>query len=189
MHIAVDLDDVILDFAGGVQRAIQTEYGVHVELDTWELKHKLDPILGQSWWTWLKTRDWLWPNFPAIEGAIGGLAQLRRDGHYLEIVTSKPEWAEYSVWKWLGKWRPPVNRVTIMDSNAGVTKSQSTDAQLLIDDRNLNCEEFIAAGRSAVLFMGQAHYKKTQHQWDGPKVKTWAEALHFVKDMDYALKS
>ncbi len=184
MHIAVDLDDVILDFAGGIQRAIQTEYDTYVELDDWAVAKKLDPIIGYSWWKWLRQRDWLWPNFPAIPGAIGGLSTLRDDGHYLEIVTSKPEWAEYAVWKWLGKWRPPVQRVTIVDTNSGVFKSEVTDAELLIDDRNKNCQEFIDAGRKAVLFMGQAHYKKTHHQWKGPSVKTWAETVDYVRELD-----
>lgn len=182
MHLAIDLDDVILDFAGGVTHAMQVEYDVNVELDDWDLSGKLNPIIGYSWWTWLKQRDWLWPNFPAIPGAIGALGVLRKEGHYLEIVTSKPEWAEYSVWKWLGKWRPPVNRVTIMDTQTQGGKSEWTAAELLIDDRNKNCQEFLDNGRDAILFMGQAAYKKTHHDWHGTRAHTWAEVVDLVRE-------
>src|SRR3989304_4519888 len=134
MYIAVDLDDVILDFGLGVRMAIETEYGIVVPpFDKWEMHEILDPILGKSWWKWMRERDWLWPNFPAVQGAIGGLTHLRDHGHYLEIVTSKPEWAEFSVWKWVGKWRPPVNRITIVDMDT--PKVSATDADVLIDDK------------------------------------------------------
>lgn len=80
-HIAVDLDDVVLDFCGGVRKAIETEYGVTLpEFEEWDLHKSLDPIIGYSWWKWMKQRDWLWPNFPVIPGAIGALDQLRREG-------------------------------------------------------------------------------------------------------------
>ena len=119
MHLAVDLDDVVLDFANGVLNAFETEFGeTHpYDGDPWGpsmvafTKHPTLLAAGyKSWWDWLRARDWLWSNFPAVPGAIGGLQTLRHQGHYLECVTSKPEWAEPQVWKWLGKWRAPFNR-------------------------------------------------------------------------------
>lgn len=153
LHLAIDLDDVVLDFTGGLRTAVQTEYGVNVdEFDKWEIREVLDPILGRSWWKWMRERDWLWPNFPVIPGAIGGLTQLRSDGHRLEIVTSKPEWAEYAVWKWMGKWRPPVHAVTIMNTGNGDRKVDATDADLLIDDRADSVVDFAEEGRVGILF-------------------------------------
>ena len=150
-HWAVDLDDVVLDLTGGVRRTVAREHGVEVpEFDSWNMDLILKPILGQPWMKWMRSKDWLWATFPAIDGAIGGLETLRRRGIYLECVTSKPEWAEPQVWKWLGLWRPPFNRVTIMGD--GTRKVDVTDATLLVDDKPQNCQEFLDEGRRAILF-------------------------------------
>lgn len=150
-HLAVDLDDTVLDFTGGLCAVIQKEYGVELpEFEEWDFHHVLDPIVGGSWWKWMRRREWLWSTFPAIDGAIGSLDLLRSRGHYLELVTSKPEWGEASVWKWLGKWRPPFNRVTIVGQHD--VKVAVTDAEVLIDDKIENCMEFTDVGRRAILF-------------------------------------
>lgn len=172
MKIALDLDDVILDFCTGLRHAVKTEYGVDVEFDSWDLNHTLNPVLGKSWWKWMRERDWLWSNFPAVQGAIGGIDILRQQGHYLEIVTSKPKWAEYSVWKWLGKWRPSVHRVTIVGTDD--KKSDYTDARVLVDDKPDNCRDFLDAGRSAILF-DRPH---NQHSQKGFIIaRNWAEVV------------
>jgi 5'(3')-deoxyribonucleotidase len=155
LHIAVDLDDVVLDFVGNLVNIVNTEYGTDLDVTDvveWDLSKALDPILGESWWGWWKRRDWLWAQAPAIPGAIGGLERLRQAGHYLEIVTSKPRWAEAQTWRWLGKWRPPVHRVTIVDADAHPNKADFTDADLLIDDKPSNIEDFVNAGRTGLLF-------------------------------------
>ncbi len=151
MHIAVDLDDVVLDFVGGVRRSVKSEFGIDLPddaIDRWDLHEILDPIIGRSWWSWLRDRDWIWATFPAIDGAMGGLEQLRRDGHYLECVTSKPRWAEYNVWKWIGKWRPPFQRVTITGPDE--KKVDWTNAEILIDDKPQNIQEFAGEYRLGI---------------------------------------
>ena len=125
-----------------VMETFQREYGARPEYDgqpwgaqaTAFYKHPLLLESGYaSWWDWLRDRDWLWSTFPAVEGAIGGIKRLRAAGHYVECVTSKPEWAEFNVWKWLGKWRPAFNQVTIV--NTGQSKLDFTDADVIVDDK------------------------------------------------------
>ena len=145
MRIAVDLDDVILDFVGNLCTVINTEYdaGLNPEdIVEWDLRKVLDEYVGENWWRWWKERDWLWALAPAVPGAIGGLRTLRKEGHDVEIVTSKPEWAEAQTFRWLGKWRPPVKRVTIVGMDE--KKAEVSDAELLIDDKPLNIEEWVA---------------------------------------------
>ena len=152
-RVAVDLDDVVLDFVGGLCEAVHTEYGVMVPQEAitdFNLKPFLDPIIGRSWWSWMRDRDWLWSHFPAVPGAIGTLDRLRREGFYLELVTSKPEWAEHNVLRWLGKWRPPFNQVTIVGPKD--RKVDFTDAFVLVDDKLDNLVEFSAEGRFGILF-------------------------------------
>ncbi len=153
MHIAVDLDDVVLDFVGNLVAVLQREYGstlTQEDITEWDLRKVLDPIVGENWWHWWKRRDWLWAQAPAVPGAIGGLTTLRRKGHYLEVVTSKPDWAEAQTWRWLGKWRPPVQQVTIVGPDA--RKVDFTEADLIIDDKPDNCLQFVNEDREAILF-------------------------------------
>jgi uncharacterized HAD superfamily protein len=176
MRIAVDLDDVVLDFVGGLREAVKKEYGVEIPEESirdFNLRPYLDPIIGRNWWSWMEERTWLWANFPAVDGAIGTLDRLRRDGHYLELLTSKPRWAEHNVYKWLGKWRPPFQQVTIVGKDDN--KADFSDATILIDDKWENVEDFSNAGREALLFT-RPHNEK--HLWlpdRVQRVKGWAE--------------
>jgi len=124
-HIAVDLDDCVLDFCGGLRAA----------------------------------------------------DRLRRQGHYLECITSKPPWAEHNVYKWLGKWRPPFQRVTIVGQDD--VKADFTDADLLIDDRVENCNGFRREDRQAILF-GRPHNAKVVRGATIWRAEGWPEVLEMV---------
>jgi len=170
---------VVVDFVGGLIRAVNLEYGTHLtkeDINGWDLHPVLDPIIGRSFWAWLRDREWLWANFDVIPGAIGAIDTLRRQGHYVEMVTSKPEWAEHNVWKWLGKWRPAFNRVTIVGIDKN--KSEATDADLLIDDKPMNCLDFINSGRQSLLF-AQPHNLSLRH--GHTVVENWSDALSIIK--------
>lgn len=191
MHIAVDMDDVMLDFVGGVLAAVKKEYGVAIPTESitaWNIGPVLNPIIGRSWWDWLKDRAWLWAHFPAIDGAIGGVDRLRRDGHYMELITSKPDWAEHNVYRWLGKWRPAFQRVTIVGPKDN--KADFTDASLLIDDKPANCEDFILADRRAILFTAPHNLSFDQasvKSIDGlamPRANDWSVVVELVKRLE-----
>ncbi len=159
-HIALDLDDTILDFVNHVCSVLRMEYGVDLtpedDIIEWNLNKVLDKIVGENWWNWWKERDWLWALAPAVPGAIGSIRTLHRSGHYLEIVTSKPEWARAQTWRWIGKWRPEVDRITIVpfEVNARVGKHEVSQATLLVDDKPSTCYDWIADApwRRAILF-------------------------------------
>jgi deoxypyrimidine-specific 5' nucleotidase type C protein (NT5C) len=159
LHLAIDLDDVVLDFMPSVMESFYREYGIRPEFDgqpwgemaTKFYKHPLFLESGyKSWWDWLRDREWLWATFPAVPGAIGGIKRLRADGHYVECVTSKPEWAEHNVWKWLGKWRPSFQQVTIVTT--GEAKIDMTDADVIVDDKQETVQDFRNNGRYGILF-------------------------------------
>ena len=159
LHIATDLDDVVLDFAPSVLEAFRKEYGVTIPFDgdAWGadmIAFGHHPLLLESgyksWWDWLRDREWLWATFPAVPGAIGGIKRLRAAGHYVECVTSKPDWAEHNVWKWLGRWRPAFQRVTVV--SPGQRKVDLTEADVIVDDKLGTCDEFLRAGRQAIWF-------------------------------------
>lgn len=182
-HIAVDLDDVVLDFVGGLRTALYMEYGVDLSEDDitdFNLKPFLDPIIGRSWWSWMRDRSWIWSHFPAVPGAIGTLDRLRREGYYLELVTSKPEWAEHNVYRWLGKWRPPFQRVTIV--GPADNKADKTDARLIVDDKFENVRDFVAAGRSGLLF-SRPHNRNVEVGDGIVRVNNWHEVYEAIKEV------
>lgn len=177
MDIALDFDDVICGFTDGVRDAVRHEFGVDVPITQWDLSEILNPIVGQDWFSgWLRERPERWTSFPAIDGAIGGIAQLRRDGHYIEVVTAKPEWAEFVIWEWFGIHRPAVNRVTIVD--IGVPKTEASDADLLVDDNVGNIEQWLNDGRDAVLY-SQAH--NSGRLSNAPRVANWKELVELIR--------
>lgn len=148
------------------------------DIHDFNLRPFLDPIIGRNWWDWMRDRDWLWENFPAVNGAIGGLDRLRRAGYYLEIVTSKPQWAEYAVWKWLGKWRPPVNRVTIVGPKD--IKAEFTDASILIDDKAENISEFILYGGEGILF--SRPHNRSVNIAGAYRADNWGQVVDLILD-------
>jgi len=186
LHVAVDLDDVVVDFMAGVMHSFELEYGVRPEWDgrPWGdsavefTMHELFKESGyKNWWGWLRDREWLWAQFQAVPGAIGGVKRLRAAGCYMEAVTSKPDWAEHNVWKWLGKWRPPFNRVTVINSTNGDRKVDFTPADVMVDDKLQTCEEFIDAGRYAVHFDRSGVESRSGELWT---VTDWQQAVAAV---------
>jgi len=184
MRIAVDMDDVVVDFIGGLLAAVKKEYDVDIkvsDIKQWDLKPVLNPIIGRSWWAWLRDREWLWANFDAVDGAIGAIDRLRRAGHWVEMVTSKPDWAEHNVYKWLGKWRLNPQRVTIVKVED--KKANFTDADVLIDDKPSHCADFIATGRKAILFTA-AHNRAMTTPAGARRAESWIEVLDIIEEMD-----
>jgi len=183
-HVAIDLDDVTVDFMHGVMDAFETEYGGRWPYagHSWSsaleafYKHPLFLESGyKSWWEWLRDREWLWARFPAVPGAIGGIARLRTAGWYVEAVTSKPKWAEHNVWKWLGHYRPPFNAVTIVSPD--MDKVAFTTAAVIVDDKEATCRSFHRDGRQAVLFA-----RHEQHE-PGPYLvaRDWEDVIKHME--------
>jgi hypothetical protein len=192
VHIAVDLDDVTVDFMNNVLDCFEREFGERPAFDgnTWGdsatalYKHPLFIAAGyKSWWDWLRERDWLWGIAPAVPGAIGGIKTLRAAGHYVEAVTSKPEWAEPQVYRWLGKWRPAFQRVTIVTT--GQKKTDYTDADLIIDDKLETCAEFLADNRLAIWFHRPGYTSALAHDLPGGLcvATTWSDVVQIVKEL------
>lgn len=165
LHIAFDMDDVVLAFTEGVMETVNRDYDANLStedvVDWYFGKYGLDEVLGRSWWAWMQDHNWLWSEkFKPVPGAVGYVEDLRRQGYYLELITSKPPWAEHHVYAWLGRYfkGPSFQTVTIIDatqsSKYNVAKSQVSDADVLIDDRDKNVMEWVESSESrhAIVF-------------------------------------
>ena len=126
----------------------------------------------------MRDRSWIWAHFNAVDGAIGTIDRLRREGHYLELVTSKPEWAEHNVYRWLGKWRPAFQRVTITGPED--VKADFTEADVLIDDKFENCRDFVKDGRYALLF-DRPHNRSVVAEGNIIRVHDWHSVLSQIR--------
>lgn len=192
MHIAVDQDDVMLDFIGRVRECFRKEFGFEgipeyrgspwgQEVVEFYKHPRLVEAGYDNWWDWLRERDWLWGTAEAVDGAIGGVRTLRAKGHYVEMITSKPRWAEPQVYRWLEKWRPPFQRVTIIDSSSGERKVDFTKADVIVDDKLKTCQEFTGAGRRAILF-DRGHVQTAEALLD-PRLEVahdWQDVLDII---------
>lgn len=184
MRIAIDIDDVVMDFWRSLESSVATEYGIELDYEAnkqWDeapLKH-LD-IFGvdRGWWDWLRDRDWVWATFRPVPGAIGAIDSLRRNGYYVELITKKPDWAEWTVWKWLGRWRPAANRVTIIGSDQN--KAEYSDADLLIDDNIDNCIDWLRTGRPIILFDRPWNREVPIQLRDQYRAENWRAVLELI---------
>lgn len=181
-HIAIDMDEVIVDFVGGLLGSINLEFGTELteaDITEWDMGKVLDPIIGYSWWKWLKARSWLWAQYQPVPGALGGIDKLHHAGHRLEIVTSKPKWARYTVWTWMGRYRPAVDGVTIVD--VGQSKRESTDARILIDDNWDNCMDWTEHGTNdGWAYLLDKPWNSGQRHMGINRVSNWDDILKEV---------
>lgn len=174
LHIAVDIDDVVMNFWSDLVKSINLEYGTVIdpeETPNWDdnaVKKLAVFGPGRTWWEWLQERDWIWHTFQPVPGAIGGIDLLRRQGHYVEALTAKPEWAEWTVWKWLGKWRPAFHRVTIVPPDE--SKSAHSDARVLIDDRDKNIREWVDSDPSRIGVLFKRPWSNAESFWQEARV-------------------
>lgn len=158
-HVAVDLDDVTVDFWPGIAAAFAKEYDIVLPVvHPWSdeakkfYNHELFAASGyKDWWAWLRDNRHLWGKvFEPVPGAIGGIRRLRAAGWYVEAVTSKPQWAERSVYEFIGRYNVPFQGAVIVPP--GESKLDWTDAGVIVDDKLQTCIDFNKAGRAAVLF-------------------------------------
>lgn len=155
--IALDMDEVIVNFVDGILDAINLEFGSDLkreQITEWDMGSVLNPVIGYSWWKWLESHSWVWAQFKPTKGAIGAIDKLAQmEGVEIEIVTSKPEWAVWTVWKWLGKYRPNIHKVIVVKPHE--KKCQVSDAEILVDDNWDNCYEW-----------GLSDHARTALLWD-----------------------
>lgn len=178
MRFAIDMDDTLVALSDQLIKCLNMEYGCHktkADFNPWGW-HSLDDLFEDdtTWWDWLQRRTWLWAKADAIPGAIGGIEKLRGRGHKIELLTSKPEWAEWVVWAWLGKWRPAVHSVIIVGDHQ--CKADVSDADVLVDDGMHNIMPWVETGRRAIIFD-----QPWNHDHLGAKnairAYTWADVL------------
>lgn len=188
LHVVLDLDDVVLDFEGGAIEAVNRDFDADFDIRKktgYDLDKYLNPIIGGDWWEWLENHAWLWgEKFKPVPGALGGIEKLRAAGHWIEIVTAKPEWAEDQVWVWFAKYKPRVHQVTFAPMQEISKADLSPEGDVLVDDKWENCLEWAATGRLAILFTrpGNTQYGRWESLPDHiVRANNWASVLRTIE--------
>lgn len=204
MKLALDVDDVLLDFGTRILDTVNMEYGATLKIEdvtSWNLSELLDPILGEDWWAWWEERDWLWANAKAVPGAIGGLRRLHQQGHYIQLITAKPYWARKGLNQWLGKWNPYFDELIVGSARPPMEKHLVSDALVLVDDKPDNVESWAGTGRIGLLFSRPHNLEYVAPLWEDvasyqlapfPKqvtrVRNWAQVLDAINAIEEALE-
>ena len=121
MRLGIDLDGVVADFNSGWVTRYNQEFGTDIPLDAmraWNgipaLTHFRD--MGE-FWRWARDHGGhsMFRHLETYPGAVDQLSSLRRKGHDVVILTSKPNWAVHDTFAWIADHRIPTREVHILE--------------------------------------------------------------------------
>ena len=111
VRLGIDLDGVVADFNSGWVTRYNEEFGTDIPLDAmraWNgipsLTHFRD--MGE-FWRWARDHGGhsMFRHLETYPGAVETLSDLRRKGHDVVILTSKPNWAVHDTFAWIADHR------------------------------------------------------------------------------------
>jgi 5'(3')-deoxyribonucleotidase len=118
LRLGIDLDGVVADFNGGWTRLHNDEFGGSLSPDlvtTWDGLHSLGGFDNMdSFWAWARGNDErpsIFRHLDLLPGALDTLQALDAEGHYVVIVSTKPDWAVHETMHWLADNRIPTREV------------------------------------------------------------------------------
>ena len=127
MRLGIDLDGVVADFNAGWMKLHGEEFGTDLTsdlVDTWDGLHRVGGFADMNeFWRWAEggaSRPSIFRHLDPYPDAIDSLRLLRRRGHEIVIVTTKPEWARTDTFRWLADHAVPTNEVHLADRKSNV---------------------------------------------------------------------
>jgi len=126
MRLGIDLDGVVADFNEGWIRLYNQQFGADIPLDavtSWGAPPRLTHFkhMGE-FWDWssdIEGRSLFWHLKPYPD-AIPALEDLDRAGHDIVILTTKPPFAIWDTFEWIGHHRLPTTEVHILEEKGEV---------------------------------------------------------------------
>lgn len=155
MRIAVDLDGVCYEWERTVRYMLR-EYRGYTREQLPESKHwnSIEEQVEKSDWKWLWSdgvREGLFRYGHMMTGARRGLQVLATQGHRFVIVTHRPEAAVPDTIDWVTLYFKGLPYIGINVFSNQEPKS-AVRADILIDDKPENVDEWAGNQRSALLF-------------------------------------
>jgi 5'(3')-deoxyribonucleotidase len=194
MKIAIDIDEVLADFANPLDDYIQAKYKVKMDRHKWNTA---------DWWqTWGGSKTTAigkifefsqsqgFADLPVIPGALDGVKKLKDMGHELVVITGRPlEWMDQTK-AWLDKHFPGMfERVESTDfhmakgghKNKGMI-ARDLGCDILIDDFPHYAEEANLNGVTVLLFDSGFNHGYPEHDRIR-RVKGWEEAVAEIGEL------
>lgn len=156
-RLGVDLDGVVYDWQRTYRYMIREYRGVFM------------PPVHDFWFYWDAQKEygtpedhkWMWSEGVKlglfryghmIRGARRGLERLHADGYKIEVITHRPETAVNDTLDWLSLFFKdiPIAGVHILSNGESKT---SVPADILVDDKPENVQEWVDDGRRAIQFL------------------------------------
>ena len=179
LHIAVDVDDVVVDFMGQLLARFNARHP-HVpalrraDVTAWDLAECFGAEIAQQLYADMGAPD-VYDTAAAIPGALDGVRALRAAGHEVTFVSSCGIGVSIP-----GKVRWLAHYGFLLDPNAhshsdfiAAHAKHRIAADLIVDDRVENL-----AGRPGILFAREHNRGATTH----PRVETWAAVVRRIED-------
>jgi 5'(3')-deoxyribonucleotidase len=154
LRLGIDLDGVVADFNHGWTTRYNRDFPQHVgrelradDVVEWDAPTSLSHFSNMSeFWKWAETcaegRS-LFHGLDPYEGALDALHALRRAGHHVVILTTKPHFSVHDTYDWLARHRIPSTEIHILDDKTQV------ECDVYLDDADHNLEALAGAHPSA----------------------------------------
>ena len=188
MKIAIDIDEVLADFANPFDKFIQKKYGLTMDRDKWNTEEWWKAWGGSKITAVGKIYEFVGSGalekLSLIAGAKDGVQQLKKQGHDLIIITGRAaDWMD-TTRAWLDKnFFNTFSQIESTDFHVakGGYKTKGIIAHdlgcdILIDDFPHYAEEAIANGVKVLLFDTGFNHIYKEHD-DIHRVKNWKEVL------------
>ncbi len=182
MRLGIDLDGVVADFNAGWMQLHAAEFGSELTadmVDSWDGLHRLGgfPDMGE-FWRWARggeNRPSIFRHLEPYPTAIDSLRLLRKRGHRIVIVTTKPNWARVDTFRWLADHDLPTTEVHLAD------RKWEVSCDVYLDDAPHVLRELVEhrSDRSICRFV---------RQWNRPvdgtvDVTAWAQFVDHVDQL------
>ncbi len=156
LRLGIDLDGVVADFNHGWTTRYNRDFPDLLERELtaadvieWDAPTILSHFATMGeFWKWAETcadgRS-LFHGLDPYDGAIESLEALRKAGHHLVILTTKPDFSVHDTYDWLARHRVPSTEIHILDDKTQVS------CDVYLDDANHNLEALSASRPDAVV--------------------------------------
>ncbi len=194
MLIAIDIDEVLADFANPLDKYIKGKFGLKMDRHKWNT---------DRWWqTWGGSRTTAigkiysfltsaeFKRIKPVPGAVAGVRALEKMGHELMVITGRPAEVMPETRKWLERYFPgQFVRVECTDFHIakGGHKTKGVicnefGCQVMIDDFPHYAEE--CADDDTKVFLFDTGYNHTFHKLKGiVRVKDWKDVVEKIKKL------